>query len=160
MAEINYRKCINLAPIFSWYRNLAGEENRWADWYVDEKRVALVECKARVNTALDYAQRRCTARTINAYDIYKSLTEVEEKMDGVPAKDLEGTVVWIDPNAQHFPSAYRYIPESTHFYAAFHRGSWWLVYVYRDNCKAPTKKHRLELSETAKDALIRSRTTW
>lgn len=160
MSAINYRKCINLAPLFTWYRKLAGEEDRYADWYVSEKREACKVCKARVKVALDYAQRRCTSRMIDDYDIYKSLTEVEEKLAGVSAKALEGTGAWIDPYAQHFPSAYRYIPESTQFCAVFHRGSWWLVDVYRNKCKAPSKGHTLVLSDTSKNALIDSRTQW
>ena len=93
------------------------------------------------------------ARTIDAEIVYNALTHVEEKLN-VSKTALDGTTCSIDWNADDFPSAYKWVPESTIFQAEFKNGSWRITGIRRDQTHRFTQRYRLVLSEKAKQALI------
>ena len=109
-------------------------------------------CK-RLNTAITEAEGRATARTIIVKDIIDEIAFVEKTL-GLPKKLLEGVCVYIDSNAQDFPKAYTWMPESTKFHAEFRSGSWRITKIYRGPCSRYGCGHQLNLTDAARDALI------
>ena len=83
---------------------------------------------AKVTEAIKKAEGRATARTVSAEDIVKALAKIK-----VPKSKLNGTIVQWD-GAEHFPNAYKYRPESTHWVAENVNGRWYLIDVFRDTC--------------------------
>ena len=69
----------------------------------------------KVNAAIKAAEGRATARTITATDIGAEIIRLNRWLDNnsVPMKVRAGLTFCVDPNAQSFPSSYRYTPEST-----------------------------------------------
>ena len=96
---------------------------------------------AILTDAIDAAEGRSTERTITAYDVIESLRSVENSLN-IPKKHLEGVSVTIDVNAQRFPKAYRYTPESTIFSATWRKGSWRVTDIYRGECRSPDHTFR------------------
>lgn len=154
--EINYRSAVNLKTLITYYDLLLDGKTEWAEHVMNSAGPA----KRRVLTMLEAEQRRCSVRLLNPYQICIELSRVDEHLRGIAKKALEGTVVDVDAFAQSFPSAYRGIPESTKFKVVFHRGSWWLIEVYRSPVRCRGSAHRCRLSESAAAALIASRTEW
>lgn len=106
-----------------------------------------------VNQAIVAAEKSCTARKITAADILKTLHAIEDQFHVAKAK-LDGTSVTVDIHAQHFPNAYRGIPESTIFTAANRRGVWYVTGVYRGQAHTPTRAVHVRLSDITKAALL------
>ena len=108
--------------------------------------------KEALQMELDALQRKCSARTLDATDVIRILEKVEQDLD-ITKKALNGTKVHYD-GSEHFPSAYKYKPECTHFLAE-HNGKCWVVTnVYRGTCNNREKNTNITLSETAKEALL------
>ena len=106
---------------------------------------------------LDRVQARATARTITPDKVLYILGRVEKYL-GIPKKHLKGTRICYD-GAQHFPSAYRFIPQSTYFCAEHNGKAWTITSIGRDTCPNRLDDVSITLSDTAKDALIKSRST-
>lgn len=63
---------------------------------------------------LDAIQQRCTVRTIDADDLFKTIVAYEKSLAHfLSYKDMKDASVEIDLNAQTFPNAYKYTPRST-----------------------------------------------
>lgn len=90
-------------------------------------------------------------------DVLQSLCDVEDVL-GITHKALKGVKVKIDPNAQTFPSAYKYTPESTQFNAEFDGKEWKITRIYRDTCGR--HKVRVEHTEASKAAIVEKLTRW
>lgn len=108
----------------------------------------------KLNEAIKEAEGRATARVITAGGVLRMLERVEDYLD-IPKKYLDGVEVEADINAQHFPSAYKYIPESTQFKAVYKRGAWRITAVYRAQVKGPTMAAAIKLTEEAREAIIK-----
>lgn len=89
--------------------------------------------EAALGDAIREAEGRATARTLTAATIVEALAIVEDKLN-ITKKAMEGIVVTADWNAQSFPRAYKYTPESTHFSAVYKAGSWRVTNIWRDRC--------------------------
>ena len=63
-----------------------------------------------------------------------------------------GGEIHCDPNAQSFPHAYGYRPDSTHFSVVRRPAGWYLVRVIRDTCG--TSRGQLVLTDGAKADII------
>lgn len=87
----------------------------------------------KINEELDIIQAKSRVRTITAKDVKEWLEHVERTLS-ITKKALDGVKVIIDPNAQEFPSAYKYTPESTQFTATFKNGSWRIENIERARC--------------------------
>ncbi len=109
--------------------------------------------REKLEKAIKEAEGRATARTITVSDIMESLRYIEKKL-GVPKKALEGCKIYVDINAQDFPKAYKYIPESTHFSAEFVHGSWRITNISRGQIRKPSKRYLVDLTEDAKKAIL------
>lgn len=123
-----------------------------------EKPIIINDCnKSKIEKALDEVQKRCTARTIDYFDIVHELKAVNSQLCFVcTKKGLENTSVLIDVNGQNFPSAYKFSAESTQFGAIYLKRKWRLVYIGRDYCKAYSQRWHIYLSETAKQNILDS----
>ena len=103
----------------------------------------------KLNKAIQDSEGRATARTITADDIINVLNRIK-----VPKNKLNGTRVMWD-GAEHFPNAYKYVPESTHWTAVNTNGRWYVVDIYRAACpNRSTRRGRIIYSEEAKEWII------
>lgn len=93
---------------------------------------------------------RVSARKIDVKDIIDDLIAINDYL-GITKKAMKGTTVRVDHNAQYFPHAYKYVPESTIFRAEF-TSAWFVTDISRDTCTR--RKYSLKLSETAKEAYL------
>ena len=109
----------------------------------------LVTNEQKLNAAIREAEGKATARTITAKDVVRILDRIK-----VPKNKLNGTVVRYD-GAEHFPNAYKYRPESTHFVAENIKGKWYVMAVFRDTCpNRSTWDTMISYSPEAKDWII------
>lgn len=109
----------------------------------------------RINDAIKSAEGRATERRIKYENLSHAIFEIEHKLD-IPKSAMVGCYVNIDYNAQKFPRAYKYTPQSTHAIIQKTKAGWNLVGIRRDICR--TWKYEVALTNTAKQALIDSRT--
>lgn len=111
----------------------------------------------KIEKTLDEVQKRCTARTINYFDIINELKDVDKQFSKVcTKKGLENTSVLIDVSGQNFPNAYKFSAQSTQFGVIYLKGKWRLVYIGRDYCKSYSQRWNIYLSETAKQCILDS----
>ena len=111
--------------------------------------------EARLDKELEKVQAKCTARTITGSEIVEALESITESFEIAKVK-LNGCTVTVDLNAQQFPNAYRYIPESTHFIAENHGGKWTVIDVYRGQTRSSSNRCVAVLTDEAKGAIIES----
>lgn len=119
-----------------------------------EEEKAGAACRAAAEpilAAIAAAEGRASVRQITPRTIVECVQEIEERLH-ISKRAMAGTFAVVDYHAQKFPSAYRYVPESTHFTVEFNGKSWYLTAVARDTCR--TVKYHVTLSEAAKAALI------
>lgn len=114
---------------------------------------------AKIQPALDEAQKGARARTIDFSDMLYALGNAEKIIHGanwhkIAKKALEGTEVVIDCNAQTFPNAYKGIPESTFFACRYHSGKWQVTAFWRGRTASPRQGIKITLSDAAKAAII------
>lgn len=114
---------------------------------------------AKLQPALDAAQKGARVRTIDAGGMAHALDKAEKIIHGagwhtITKKALEGTTVVIDCNAQTFPNAYHGRPESTLFAARYHSGKWQITAVWRGDTRSPRQGVKISLSDAAKAAVI------
>ena len=130
---------------------------------------AKAECNAAVaefekvaeplTAAIKAAEGRAKVRTITAADICADLLEIEAKY-GITQKAMNGIIAGVDHNAQNFPAAYKYRPESTFFRAEYHAGSWRVVDIWRDTTCRAGHKISVKLTPEAQAAIIDKMTEW
>ena len=107
--------------------------------------------EAKLTEAIKAAEGRATARTVTAKDIVYTLGKIG---NGIAKVKLNGTKVHYT-GAEHFPSAYKYRPESTHWIAENVKGKWYVTDIFRADCpNRATWNTSVEYSEEAKEALI------
>ena len=105
----------------------------------------------RINEAIKQAEGRAKERKIRYENIDHAIFVIEKKLD-IPKVAMLGIVVDIDYNAQKFPNAYNYTPESTHAVIKKTASGWNLIDVHRGICR--TRKYVVTLTEVAKQALV------
>lgn len=114
---------------------------------------------AKLQPALDEAQKSARVRTIDISDMEYAIEKAENIIFGagwhkITKKALEGTEVVIDCNAQTFPNAYKGIPESTFFSCRYHSGKWQVTAFWRGRTVSERQGIKIKLSDTAKSAII------
>ena len=160
-------KPINLKNLIRAAQDLTNEENN-VEYYqrvgerfpkmlesakinLQRAKEAFADSAAPVTSALDAVQARCTARTITAQDIVQAIKEIEERLNLISTKtDSIGTVAEVDVNAQDFPNAYKYTPESTQITLERKSSGWVLKYIERNRCKSPENRIVLTLTDATK----------
>jgi hypothetical protein len=109
----------------------------------------------KINAAIREAEGRATARTITAQDIISAAEKVTKHL-GIPMKAMIDVVAHVDINAQDFPRAYKYVPESTQFRMIRTASGWALTDIYRDRTHRSGHAAEIRLTETAKEAVLAS----
>jgi hypothetical protein len=102
---------------------------------------------------LEKVQHRARVRTITAAEVVKACEKYEKRL-GITKKAMQGIKITVDINAEDFPNAYKYAPESTVFTAEYARDGWRLVSVQRDYCHRWSNAINANLTEAAKAAII------
>ena len=115
----------------------------------DTARAAYDAAAADLREIIARAEGRATVRRLDVDDIMDTLDSVPRC---ILKKHLPGCEVHCDPNAQSFPNAYHYRPDSTHFSAVYRPSGWYLTRVCRDTCG--TSRGRLVLTDGAKADII------
>lgn len=106
-----------------------------------------------IDSAIKDQEGRASARTITAKAVLRYITEVEDKLMIAKAA-MDGIEVDVDINAQDFPSAYKWTPESTHIKALYKRDHWVITYIYRSQCRRRSQEVVCHLTDAAKEAII------
>ena len=88
----------------------------------------LITNEAKLTETIAAAEGKAKVRTITANDIRNTLEKIK-----VPKSKLNGTKVHYD-GAEHFPRAYKYRPESTHWEAENIKGKWYVTNIFRSTC--------------------------
>jgi len=107
-----------------------------------------------LENAIKEAEGRATLRTIQAKTILIVLNDIDYRFAFASKKSREGLKINVDYNAQDFPNAYKYTPESTHFTAEYKNGSWRITGVYRDRCRRSGNEYLITMPDQLKEALI------
>lgn len=123
------------------------EDSEQAAW------IDFLHATAALTEAIDAEQKRCTARKLDAERLCRALREAEKKLD-LPKRLLDGIIVSVDVNAQDFPKAYKYTPESTHFKATYKSGSWRVTDIWRGETSKSSRGTVVTLTEEAKAAIL------
>lgn len=134
----------------------AFEKLRWENITKGFKAIPLhgVNADAKITAALEAVQGRCKARTIDADGIKNAIAQME-KFFGIPKCKLDGLRVDCDVNAQNFPNAYRFVPESTIFSVENRKGKWYVVSIRRAPTYAPARAVQVcHMPEAMKEAII------
>lgn len=115
-------------------------------------------CNDAFQSLLKEVQGRATARTIDEpWTIINQTTHIIKKLN-IPKKAMAGVSVDVDYHAQKFPSAYRFMPESTHFRIEFNNtGLPFLTKVWRGKCT--NNRYAVSLTDEAKAAIIKKAET-
>ena len=113
------------------------------------------ENKDRIEKILNEVQKLCRVRLITYNEMYDFLEKLR-KLYPISNKNLNGCVFEIDLNAQTFPSAYKYTPESTQFEVIYKNGYFKLIAVYRYQTKGPKSKVEAKLTSEAEAAILKS----
>lgn len=119
----------------------------------DAREAYEIEAARLLGAELDAVQARAKVRTVTPCEIVEALHDLQKHLD-IPKKALEGVKVHFDLNAQAFPSAYKYTPESTHVSAEFKGGSWRVYDISREECRRPSFKFTVTHTDASRAALL------
>ena len=110
----------------------------------------------KLQKELERIQKRTTARNISVDDLFSIIKEIESNL-GIAKNKMVGIVADVDYNAQDFPRAYKYTPESTQITIQKVTSGWALTNIERYRCRTPKSKYILRLTDDAKKAIIESK---
>jgi len=113
---------------------------------------------AKIMESFKAAQGRATARTIDSFhELEEIIAGIEERLEGITKTAKDGTMINYNFQ-QHFPNAYKYIPDSTQFTLIYKRGAWRidLESIERYTCPNNSRPYpyNMRLSETAQAAVL------
>lgn len=89
--------------------------------------------ETKIEAAIKTAEGKATVRRISFADIVTALSDYQKRLN-ISKRALEGVIVHIDVNAQKFPNAYKFTPESTQFSAVMLKGKWRIYNICRAKC--------------------------
>lgn len=107
--------------------------------------------------AIVEAEGRATVRVITPDDISNAIIIIEKKLS-IPKKYMDGVSAEVDYNAQQFPNAYKYTPESTFFDAINKKGIWYITSIYRGRTRGTSHAIAINLTDAAKAEMLVSHT--
>ena len=89
----------------------------------------------KIQEKIDFMQS-AKVRTINGIDVIDTITEIENRLSLIlHKKNWDGLSFTVDENAQSFPAAYKYMPESTIYKIERRKLGWFLVWVMRSHSR-------------------------
>ena len=90
----------------------------------------------KIQEKIDFMQSAAKVRTINGIDVIDTIDEIEKRLSSIlHKKDWDGLSFTVDENAQSFPAAYKYMPESTIYKIERRKSGWFLVWVMRSHSR-------------------------
>ena len=107
----------------------------------------------RINQEIKGAEGRASARCITASDIMDAVQSITAHLR-IPKKSMVGITAYVDVNAQDFPSAYKYTPESTLVALEYTRSGWAITGIERDVTHRASQAVSIELTDEAKKAVL------
>lgn len=108
----------------------------------------------KLDTAIEAVEGKATARTITAEELQDSAEKLQGKLDAIMLKkDQVGVSFWVDYNAQHFPNAYQYTPQSTQAKLTRTVSGWFVTDIRRDVTETPARRHVPDFTEIALEAI-------
>lgn len=107
----------------------------------------------KLEQAIAQEQGKARERLLTAQDVVKALQQFEREL-AIPKKCLEGVKVSVDVNAQDFPRAYKWTPESTQFTAIRRGGKWRVTSICRYKCCASGHKFGVWHTGESRQAII------
>lgn len=107
----------------------------------------------KLESILEESQKRAKTRTITLLDIKEAIEEIENNLN-CTKRSLNGSKIYVDVNAQQFPSAYKYTPISTLFTAIYKNNKWYITDISRGTCT--NKKYKIILSDEAKENILQN----
>ena len=107
----------------------------------------------KLNEAIKAAEGKARERKIDARDVVWMVNRIEKELR-IPKKRMNGIVAVCDYNAQKYPNAYKYTPESTWVWLQRFPSGWFVVDVERRRTGGTEKRFTLNLPEEAKNAII------
>ena len=114
-----------------------------------------IKNQTKVEKAIENAQPNAKVRTIDYKDIIKSVDKLQNRLDALMLrKDQVGAVCLIDPNAQDFPGAYKWAPESTGFEVIRYPSGWFITQLIRCGCATANNQYYLKLTDSQKIAMV------
>ncbi len=110
----------------------------------------------KIAAAIEEAQHLARVRRISAETVAATCDSILAKLfrSGATKKSLDGLRAKVDECAESMPSAYKGIPESTHYIAEYRGGKWRLVDVYRAQTRRYGHRIKLTIPEAAQAAII------
>ena len=109
----------------------------------------------KIAAVLETVQKRAKVRTITTEQVL-DLPERLREFYGIPKKYLKGLRVCVDFNAQDFPNAYKYTPESTVINIEFSETKCYLTDAAREQCRKESEFiYSYELPEEMQKALLK-----
>lgn len=120
------------------------------------KQIAITEKNTdKITAAIEAVQGRCKQRTITAADVLKLPAKLKDRY-GIPYKAMEGCRFDYDANAQDFPKAYKYTPESTVVTVTVKGGKFYLAYIDREKTFPASHNVEARFTDEAKKAILES----
>ena len=118
------------------------------------KIIIKAENAEKIQKVIDEAEGKSRERKVTAEKLIACAEKMDKKLGIAPAH-LKGVTARVDINAQDFPNAYKYIPEST--VATFeHTGrAWALIDVKRDRTDIASKAVRFNLTDEAREWIVK-----
>jgi hypothetical protein len=90
----------------------------------------------KIQEKIDFMQSKVKVRTINGVAVIDTIDEIEKRLSSIlHKKDWDGLSFTVDENAQSFPAAYKYMPESTIYKIERRKSGWFLVWVMRSRSR-------------------------
>lgn len=160
MKEITYN-CEKLHKLIQEYKTPCYPANQ--EKKLELKRAIIKEMHCEKLEKLFESEKRCTARIIgrdfkylNEYDFVGILTAIYRKFETIPKKYRDGcTITYCPTDPGSFPSAYKYIPDSTFLKFEWKKTGLFLVKVYRYTCNLNKETNcNIKLTETAEKIMV------
>jgi hypothetical protein len=109
----------------------------------------------KVNSAIEEAEGKATSRTISVTDINELVVDIEKRLSNIlNKKDWSGLTFYCDNNAQSFPAAYKFSPESTHVILERGASSWFITVICRGYCKSPSQRIVPQNIDTKQESIV------
>lgn len=118
-----------------------------------DAQAAEIDALVPITQSINEHQGRARTRLLTAERLLDVLDEVDEHLD-IPRAHMRDVQVCADPNAQRFPSSYRYIPESTHFNAVYTASGWAITSIYRGHTNSLQHAVDINLTDEARAAIL------
>lgn len=114
--------------------------------------------REKITAEIVKAEGKAKVRRITFDDVNKACEKITRHL-GIPKKAMVDVWAIVDIWAQDFPNAYKFTPESTQFAVKYTRSGWAIYDVFRDTTHRASRAVAINLTETAKAAILTNAST-